>query len=146
MNVIEEEKLQENALCVGKYLLEQSKVLESEFELVGDVRGSGLFIGVELVLDRKVRSPATKEAKFVVDRMKNVHKILVSSDGPDDNVIKLKPPMVFSIENADEFLYAFRECLSQLEKQDKTQTDKTNLKGSITNPVMEKREHAIKSV
>lgn len=47
--------------------------------------------------------------------MKNVHRVLVSSDGPDNNVIKLKPPMVFNLENANEFLSAFRECLSVLE-------------------------------
>lgn len=47
--------------------------------------------------------------------MKNVHRVLVSSDGPDNNVIKLKPPMVFNTENANEFLSAFRECLTMLE-------------------------------
>lgn len=48
-------------------------------------------------------------------RMKNVHRVLVSSDGPDNNVIKLKPPMVFNMENANEFLSSFRECLTMLE-------------------------------
>lgn len=47
--------------------------------------------------------------------MKNVHRVLVSSDGPDNNVIKLKPPMVFNLENANEFLSSFRECLTRLE-------------------------------
>lgn len=52
--------------------------------------------------------------------MKNVHRVLVSSDGPDNNVIKLKPPMVFNMENANEFLSSFRECLSTLESTEIT--------------------------
>lgn len=118
MNVIEEENLQENCLNVGNYLLKRSKELMNEFELIGDVRGLGLFVGVELVKDRMLRIPATDEAAFVVDRMKNMHKILVSSDGPDENVVKLKPPMVFNTENADEFIAGIRECLSYLKEKE----------------------------
>lgn len=113
INVIDDEKLQERALIVGQYLLEKSMLLMKEFELVGDVRGTGLFIGIELVKSKEGREPATAEANAIVDRMKNVHHILISSDGPDDNVLKLKPPMVFNIDNATEFLTAVRECLSQ---------------------------------
>lgn len=113
INVIDEERLQENAWFVGQYLLENSMLLKKEFDLVGDVRGTGLFIGIELVKNKESREPATIEANAIVDRMKNVHHILISSDGPDDNVLKLKPPMVFDIDNAEEFLTAVRECLSQ---------------------------------
>lgn len=113
INVIDDEKLQENALKVGQYLLENSSLLMQDFEMVGDVRGTGLFIGIELVKSKESREPATAEANAIVDRMKNVHHILISSDGPDDNVLKLKPPMVFNIDNAKEFLVAVRECLSQ---------------------------------
>lgn len=88
-------------------------LLMNEFEIVGDVRGLGLFVGIELVKSRECRTPATAEANAIVDRMKNVHHILISSDGPDDNVLKLKPPMVFNIDNAKEFLTAVRECLGQ---------------------------------
>lgn len=121
MRVIDEEGLQENALRVGRYLLEQSRALKYEYDLVGDVRGTGLFVGIELVVDRTRRLPATRAAKAVVERMKTVHRTLVSSDGPDDNVVKLKPPMVFSMTNADEFLRAFRECLTYLEQQQQQQ-------------------------
>jgi ethanolamine-phosphate phospho-lyase len=117
MTVIDEEKLQENCLTVGKYLIEKSRELMKDFELIGDVRGMGLFFGIELVKDRKLRTAATEEANFVVDRMKNIHKILVSSDGPDDNVVKLKPPMVFSEENVDQFIAGFVECLQCLQKE-----------------------------
>uniref|UniRef100_A0AAG5DLF6 Alanine--glyoxylate aminotransferase 2-like n=1 Tax=Anopheles atroparvus TaxID=41427 RepID=A0AAG5DLF6_ANOAO len=117
MRVIDEEGLQENALRVGRYLLEKTRALKHEYEIVGDVRGTGLFVGIELVVDRARRLPATRAAKAVVERMKTVHRTLVSSDGPDENVVKLKPPMVFTFANADEFLYAFRECLTFLEQQ-----------------------------
>lgn len=113
IDVIDNEKLQENAFNVGRYLLEKSLLLKKEFDIVGDVRGTGLFIGIELVKSKECREPATVEANAIVDRMKNVHHILISSDGPDDNVLKLKPPMVFNIDNANEFLTGVRECLSQ---------------------------------
>lgn len=114
MQVIDDEKLQENCLTVGKYMVDSGRKLMKEIELIGDVRGMGLFFGMELVKDRKLRTPATEEARFVVDRMKNFHKILVSSDGPDDNVVKLKPPMVFNKENVDEFMAGFKECLQYI--------------------------------
>lgn len=117
MQVIDEEKLQENCLVVGKYLVERSSDLMKDFEIIGDVRGMGLFFGIELVKDRKLRVPATDEANFVVSRMKSLHKILVSSDGPDENVVKLKPPMVFSKENVDEFIAGIKECLTFLREE-----------------------------
>lgn len=117
MDVIRDERLQENALKVGQYLLEKCDDLRADFQLVGDVRGLGLFVGLELVRDRAQRTPATAEASFIVNRMKNLHHILISSDGPDENVLKLKPPMVFSQSNADEFIRAIRECLRLVRDQ-----------------------------
>lgn len=92
--------------------------LQRDFEIVGDVRGWGLFVGLEIVQSKESRLPATKEAQWIVDRMKNVHRVLISSDGPDENVLKLKPPMVFNFENADEFLAAVTECLNALHLQE----------------------------
>lgn len=112
MRVIDEEHLIENAHIVGNYLLESCTELKNEYEVIGDIRGIGLFVGLELIRNEETREPATSEANWIVDRMKNVHKILISSDGPDENVLKLKPPMVFSKENVDEFLHGLRECLS----------------------------------
>lgn len=117
MRIIDEEQLQQNAYQLGEYLVRECSQLKHEFECVGDVRGLGLFVGIELVSDRDARTPDTKAARWVVNRMKQLHKVLVSSDGPNDNVIKLKPPMCFSRENADEFLLAFRECLTILSTQ-----------------------------
>jgi len=99
LNVIEQEKLQQNALDVGNYLLSGLNLLKEKFELIGDIRGTGLFIGVELVKDLKTQEPATEKAKVIINKMKEIG-ILLSTDGPHDNVLKIKPPMVFSIENA----------------------------------------------
>lgn len=114
MRIIDEEQLQQKAHLLGDYLVRECSQLKQEFECIGDVRGLGLFVGIELVSDRDARTPDTTAARWVVNRMKQLHKVLVSSDGPNDNVIKLKPPMCFNRENADEFLLAFRECLTIL--------------------------------
>jgi ethanolamine-phosphate phospho-lyase len=132
MDVVDDEQLQQHALNVGQYIFDNLEhKMKDEFEIIGDVRGTGLFVGIELVYNRYAPEPATKAAKWVVDRMKNVHKILVSSDGPDDNVVKLKPPMVFNQSNADQFLTAFRECLSTWQQQDQ-EVDKTGHTTQIT--------------
>lgn len=149
MNVIEDEKLQENCLVVGDYLKLKTGELMADFEIIGDVRGLGLFVGIELVKDQKLRTPATEEATFVVDRMKNVHKILVSSDGPDENVIKLKPPMVFNKENADQFLEGLKECLVQLKQMENVKSVTTQIPCSLTisaSKIIENREHTVKSI
>jgi 4-aminobutyrate aminotransferase-like enzyme/Ser/Thr protein kinase RdoA (MazF antagonist) len=101
LDVIEEERLQENALKVGAYLKAGLESLTRKHPLIGNVRGQGLFIGVELVLDRETLAPAPKEAAYVVERMKE-RGILISTDGPFHNVLKIKPPLVFSNMNADE--------------------------------------------
>ncbi|XP_017107434.2 alanine--glyoxylate aminotransferase 2-like [Drosophila bipectinata] len=114
MRIIDEENLQQKAHVLGEYLIRECNSLKQDFECIGDVRGAGLFVGIELVRDREARTPDKKSAHWVVNRMKQLHHVLVSSDGPNDNVIKLKPPMCFNRENADEFLLAFRECLTTL--------------------------------
>ncbi|KMQ94516.1 alanine--glyoxylate aminotransferase 2-like protein, partial [Lasius niger] len=114
MEVIERENLQENALKVGNHLIAELKKLAKRRKIIGDVRGAGLFVGIELVRDRIKRIPATAEAKHVVSRMKE-KKILVSNDGPDNNVLKLKPPMVFSIENVNHFVSVLDEVLEEVD-------------------------------
>ncbi len=103
LDVIEDESLQENALKVGAHLKAGLEGLKSKHPLIGDVRGSGLFIGVELVLDRETREPAAKHASYVVERLKECG-ILLSTDGPLHNVLKIKPPIVFSHANADQLV------------------------------------------
>jgi len=99
LDVIEEEGLRAHALNVGTRFREGLAELGDRHELVGDVRGLGLFIGVELVRDRDSLEPATEEAAEVVNQMRE-RGILLSTDGPFENVIKIKPPLVFSHEDA----------------------------------------------
>ena len=100
LEVIREERLQEHAEKVGADLLARLDGLKSRHPLIGDIRGRGLFVGIELVRDRKTLEPATDESYEVVERMKE-RGILLSVDGPLHNVIKLKPPMVFSDEDGE---------------------------------------------
>lgn len=116
LQVIEDQGLLEHARQVGEHLLSRCAVLQQRHQLVGDVRGVGLFVGIELVTDRRTRAPATAEAQHVLSRMKD-ESILLSSDGPDRNVIKLKPPMVFSKENVDTFIDVFDRVLGELEDE-----------------------------
>lgn len=113
LDVIEQENLQVNAARVGDFLLAGLRQLQQQFPLVGDVRGMGLFIGVELVKDRATQAPATQEANAVIEYLK-VHRILLSTDGPYDNVLKLKPPIVFSMDNAREFLLRVEQALASI--------------------------------
>jgi len=103
MDVIRDDELQQNALEVGKYLKQGLRELQSRHSLIGDVRGLGLFLGIELVRDRQTLEPAGSEATNIVERMKE-HGILLSTDGPLHNVIKIKPPLVFSRTDADVLL------------------------------------------
>ena len=100
LDVIRDEELQQNAFEVGEYLKAGLNQLKSRPSLIGDVRGQGLFIGIELVRDDVTREPATSEAAAVVERMKE-RGILLSTDGPFHNVVKIKPPLVFSKRDAD---------------------------------------------
>ena len=99
LDVIEEEGLRENALKVGTRFRNALAELAERHDMVGDVRGLGLFIGVELVRDRVSLQPATEEASEVVNQMRE-RGVLLSTDGPFDNVIKIKPPMVITHEDA----------------------------------------------
>ena len=99
LNIIENEELQQNANDVGQYLKSMLNSLKEKFDLIGDVRGKGLFLGLELVRDLKSLEPAYKEAKYIVNIMKEMG-ILISVDGPNDNVLKIKPPMIFNRDDA----------------------------------------------
>jgi 4-aminobutyrate aminotransferase-like enzyme/Ser/Thr protein kinase RdoA (MazF antagonist) len=112
LDVIEEKNLQQHALTTGNYLMEQLRKLQDKFVIIGDVRGVGLFIGVELVLDSTTLEPATLEAGYVRERMKELG-VLISTDGPFDNVLKIKPPLCFTKENADVFIQTLAQVLSE---------------------------------
>jgi 4-aminobutyrate aminotransferase-like enzyme len=101
LDVVQEEKLQAHALDIGTHLLDGLRKLQQHHDLIREVRGSGLFLGVELVNDRE---PATVEAEAIVNRMRE-EGILLGADGPYHNVLKIRPPMPFSRGDA-EFLLA----------------------------------------
>jgi len=106
LDVIRDEGLQENARDTGEYLLAGLRELMRTNPLIGDVRGQGLFLGIELVRDRESKEPAAAEASDLVNRMKD-RGILLSTDGPYHNVVKIKPPIVFHRRDADTVLQAF---------------------------------------
>ncbi|XP_053779350.1 ethanolamine-phosphate phospho-lyase isoform X3 [Desmodus rotundus] len=99
LDVIENEGLQGNATRVGSYLIELLNEQKAKHPLIGDIRGIGLFIGIDLVKDRQRRTPATAEAQHVIYKMKE-KGVLLSADGPHRNVLKIKPPMCFTEEDA----------------------------------------------
>ncbi len=103
LDVIEDEQLQNNALEVGDYLLKGLETLKLKYPIIGDVRGLGLFIGVELVTDHNLLTPAATQASYIGERMKQ-GGVLISTDGPYHNVLKIKPPMCFNRDNADSLI------------------------------------------
>ena len=97
LDVVQEENLQQHALEVGSYLIAGLRELQNRYALIHDVRGSGLFIGVELTTDN---APATTAAEAIVNHMRE-HGILLGTEGPHHNVLKIRPPMPFSMQDAD---------------------------------------------
>jgi 4-aminobutyrate aminotransferase-like enzyme len=100
LDVIEGEELQAHAHAVGGHFKRGLTALMDRHAHIGDVRGRGLFLGIEFVRDRAGRQPAADVAEYAVQRMRE-RSILLSTDGPEHNVIKIKPPMVFSTADAD---------------------------------------------
>ncbi len=113
LDVIEEEGLRDHAATVGAGFLDRLRELAHRHTWIGDVRGRGLFIGVELVRDRDTLEPAAREAAYVIERMKE-QRILLSTDGPYDNVLKIKPPMVFTERDAERVATNLDRVLSEI--------------------------------
>lgn len=112
LDVLKDEHLQDNALSVGRYLITKLQGLQDKYVLIGDVRGSGLFLGLDLVRDRANREPAPEEASYVVNRLRE-RGVLAGTDGPHHNVIKLRPPLIFSQSDADLFLSSLGSVLGE---------------------------------
>ncbi len=111
MDVIEGDGLMERASELGLRFTEGLLSLKDSHEIIGDVRGRGLFLGFEMVRDRKTLVPASKEATEIVDSMREMG-VLMSTDGPLHNVIKIKPPMVLNEEDVDDTLSKLDRALS----------------------------------
>lgn len=112
LRIVKEEGLQQNAKEVGAYLKSGLNDLMNDFEIIGDVRGPGLFIGFELVTNRTTKNPATQQANYFANRMRD-KGILMSTDGPYDNVLKIKPPIIFSKSDSDFLLESIRNVLKE---------------------------------
>jgi 4-aminobutyrate aminotransferase-like enzyme/Ser/Thr protein kinase RdoA (MazF antagonist) len=112
LDVIEEEQLQQRALDVGRYLVERLTKLKDNHSIVGDVRGAGLFVGVELVLDKSTLEPAAEEALYVANRMRELG-VLLSTDGMFGNVLLIKPPLVFTKDDCDLLVDTLDRVLSE---------------------------------
>jgi 4-aminobutyrate aminotransferase-like enzyme len=112
LEVIEDEGLVENARNVGTKLATELRSLSDRHSLIGDVRGSGLFIGVELVSDRDSLQPASEETHRIVNDLRE-NQVLVGIDGPHHNVLKIRPPMVFSESHVDILVARLDQALSR---------------------------------
>ena len=102
LDVVRDERLQANAKRVGEYWIAELTELQKKYELLGDIRGSGMFLGLDLVTNRETREPATVQANCIVNRLRECG-ILAGTDGPHHNVIKLRPPLIFTEADADLF-------------------------------------------
>ncbi|WP_268746498.1 aspartate aminotransferase family protein [Nitrincola sp. A-D6] len=113
LDVIETEQLQVNARIQGQHLGRQLHELAQRHEVMGDIRGAGLFFGVELVEDRDSLAPATELASCVVNGMREAG-VLISATGPDANVLKIRPPLVFTAEHVELLSDTLDRVLTQL--------------------------------
>lgn len=114
IDVIENENLAESVTQVGHYLRDELIKLQENCGPMGDVRGHGLFTGVEWVTDRASKRPNQDGAVDVVNRLKD-KGILISNAGPMRNILKMRPPLVFGQEHADLFLTAFDEVIGEID-------------------------------
>ena len=110
LDVLRDEDLAANARAAGERLLDGLRALQAEHELLGDVRGRGLFLGVDLVKDRESRAPATEAAQQIKDALRE-RRVLIGTDGPFDNVLKIRPPMTFDAAAADCLVEELRRVL-----------------------------------
>jgi 4-aminobutyrate aminotransferase-like enzyme len=110
LDILEEEALQQSALKVGNRIVEGIRSLAENHECIGDIRGSGFFLALELVSDREKRTPDRKLADRVVNGLRD-RGVLTGSIGPDDNILKFRPPMVLSEQDADYMLAILGDTL-----------------------------------
>lgn len=127
LDVLEDGKLMEQAKQVGNYMLKELKQIKENSSIIGDVRGYGYFIGMDIVENLKTKTPAPKYAQYLVERFRD-ERILMSTEGKLGNVLKFKPPMVFNMENAERFIKVFAKMVVDLELE--LELNKTTLKAS----------------
>lgn len=112
IDALEQDGLQANALRVGRQLLDGMKTFVGNYDMVADVRGAGLFLGLELVSDLSTLEPAPDQASFIANRLRE-HGILLGTDGPYHNVVKIRPPMPFNESDAEFLLGKLERILKE---------------------------------
>ncbi|TDK50144.1 aspartate aminotransferase family protein [Antarcticimicrobium luteum] len=112
LDVIEKENLVENAREIGAYMRDRMRALQTEYPQIGDVRGAGLFIGVEMVSDPEIKTPDAGLATAIVNGLRD-ENVLISGCAKAANVLKIRPPLVFTRDNADYFLAALERVLER---------------------------------
>ena len=112
LDIVDDEGLARNAALVGGELLSGLRELQARHEAIGQVRGMGLFTGVDLVTDRESRTPATAVADHVINRLRDL-RILIGREGPADNVLKIRPPLSFDSESVAVILDALDTALTE---------------------------------
>ena len=120
LQIVDDEGLQDNALAMGTKLLDGFRDLAHRYPVIGDVRGRGLFLGIELVHDKETQQPASDLAAYVSNRLRE-NRILIGTDGPFDNVLKIRPPLTISADDCDLILAKLDKILfeAQLLNQSK---------------------------
>ncbi|WP_256886559.1 aspartate aminotransferase family protein [Ochrobactrum sp. BTU2] len=113
LDVIEEEGLLENATSIGLYLKNGFNALAHRYDCLGDVRGAGLFLGVEIVSDRAAKTPDAATATRIINGLRD-ENVLISGCAKEANVLKIRPPLIFSRENADELIDKLDRVLQRL--------------------------------
>ena len=116
LDVMDSQNLQANSLTVGDYLMRGLEALAEKQELIGDLRGSGLFIGIDLTLDKKTKAPASRQATQAINLLKE-KGLLLGTTGRYDNVLKIRPPLTFSQAHANLVLTALDETLATVSDQ-----------------------------
>ncbi|OUY08655.1 aspartate aminotransferase family protein [Acinetobacter populi] len=116
LKVIQEEQLQAHSQQVGALLQAELTKLMERHECVGDVRGAGLFIGFELVKDRQSKTPDKALALDLIEELRNTHRVLTSVAGPYGNVLKLRPPLAFQVQDIDWLVNALDQSLLKLKR------------------------------
>ncbi len=114
LDVIDEQDLQANAREVGRYISAELANLQADLPLIGDVRGSGLYIGIDLVRDRQTREPHPEAARQIANDLRE-RGVLIGVTGPHENVLKLRPPLVFTGDDAGILLERLREALANVD-------------------------------
>jgi 4-aminobutyrate aminotransferase-like enzyme len=113
IEVIDRENILENVATVGAYTRMGLEKLMDKYDVIGDIRGRGLFLSMELVKDRALKTPDAITAHQMANLMKD-EGVILSTHGRYDNTLKIRPPMIFDQGNADQLLTALDVCFSKL--------------------------------